>query len=454
MVFKNVFSEYSSMQYVVDHLQITSALGRSWLMNTPFMTDEALLEEELELVQRMRNLLVDEEHKDLFRTIHEQFCQLNDIRPTVALMNGGVVFDDIQLFEIKKTAIIANRVSLMLARLSCADFQLEEMSALIDILDPERTGIPHFYVYSAYSETLRALREQMRACEDVDEKERLRFQAEGEEDAVRAKLTEQIGVFQKALMRNLETLAHLDVTMAKAQLAIAWRACRPTVTAKTRLSQLRNPEVDEILQSQGRQFQPIDIAYGQETVLVTGANMAGKSVLLKTLSLAQYLLQFGFFIPAEQAEMALVDEVITSIGDNQSEYSGLSSFAVEILTIDRIIKTAKQGVRVLALVDELARTTNPEEGKRLVNGFIRMAQTLAVTAVVTTHYSGIHTDCRRLRVRGLRLDGQQSVTARNISNYMDYSLVETTDDEVPKEALTIAELLGVDADFIRIAREE
>jgi dsDNA-specific endonuclease/ATPase MutS2 len=342
----------------------------------------------------------------------------------------------------------------MLTRLSCEDFQMEVMSDLIDILDPERTGIPHFYVYSAYSETLRVLREQMRTSEDADEKERLRFQAEREEDAVRAKLTSQIGRFQKALAQNLETLALLDVTLAKAQLAVDWHACCPAIAAKTNLVQLRNPEVDEILHAQGKQFQPIDIAFGQETVLVTGANMAGKSVLLKTLSLAQYLLQFGFFIPAEQAEMVLVDEVITSIGDNQSEHSGLSSFAVEILTIDRIIKTAKRGVRVLALVDELARTTNPEEGKRLVNSFIRMAQTLSVTAIVTTHYSGIHTDCRRLRVRGLRLDGQQSVTAHNIGNYMDYSLVETSDDEVPKEALTIAELLGVDEEFIRMAREE
>lgn len=454
MVFKNVFSESSSLQYAVDHLQVTSGIGRSFLMDTPFMTDEMLLARELELVQRMKTLLQDENNKDYFRTIHEQFCQLNDIRPTVALMNAGVVFDDIQLFEIKKTAIIARRVSQMLAQLSCDDFQMEEMSGLIDILDPEKTGIPHFYVYSAYSETLRALREQMRTCEDADEKERLRFQAEHEEDVVRTELTGQIGCYQKALGQNLEVLAHLDVTIAKAQLAIEWGACCPAIATRTQLTQLRNPEVCGILQSQGKQFQPIDIAFGRETVLVTGANMAGKSVLLKTISLAQFLFQFGFFIPAEQAEMAIVDEVITSIGDNQSEHSGLSSFAVEILTIDRIIKTAKRGVRVLALVDELARTTNPEEGKRLVNGFIRMAQTLSVTAIVTTHYSGVHADCRRLRVRGLRLDGQQCVTARNISNYMDYSLVETSDDEVPKEALTIAELLGVDEEFLRMARED
>jgi len=453
MVFKNVFSENSSMHFVNDQLQVTSGIGRSCLMNTPFMTDVEALNHELDLVQNMLDLLRQEGSQDFFRNIHEQFCQLNDIRPTVALMNSDTVFDDIQLFEIKKTAIIARRVAEILKSFSCSDFPMEEMSELIDILDPEHTGIPHFYVYSAYSEKLRSLREQMRQTEDSDEQEHLRFQAEGEEDHVRAELTTKIGRFKDALAHNLDALAHLDVIIAKAQLAQQWRACCPEISDATAFSQLRNPQVDEVLHEQGKQFQPIDISFGCETVLITGANMAGKSVLLKTLSMAQYLLQFGFFIPAEKAVMTIVDEVISSIGDNQSELSGLSSFAVEILTIDRIIKTAKRGVRVLALVDELARTTNPEEGKRLVHGFIRMAEELSITAIVTTHYSGIHTDCRRLRVRGLKLDGKPAITARNIGNYMDYSLVETTDAEVPKEALTIAELLDVDADFIRMARE-
>ncbi|MCR4964636.1 MAG: DNA mismatch repair protein MutS [Bacteroidales bacterium] len=453
MVFKNVFSENSSMHYVNDQLQVTSGIGRSCLMNMPFMTDAEALRHELDLVQNMLDLLKQEGSQDFFRGIHEQFCQLNDIRPTVALMNGNTVFDDIQLFEIKKTAIISRRVAEVLKSFSCMDFPLEEMSELIEILDPEHTGIPHFYVYSAYSEKLRDLREQMRQTEDADEQERLRFQAEGEEDIVRAELSYKIGRFKDSLSRNLDTLAHLDVIVAKAQLAHQWHACRPVIADATSFSQLRNPQVDEVLHDQGKQFQPLDIAFGRETVLITGANMAGKSVLLKTLSMAQYLMQFGFFIPAEKAEMVIVDEVISSIGDNQSELSGLSSFAVEILTIDRIVKTAKKGVRVLALVDELARTTNPEEGKRLVNGFIKMAQELSITAIVTTHYSGIHVTCRRLRVRGLKLDGKPTITARNIGNYMDYSLVETTDDEVPKEALTIAELLDVDADFIRKARE-
>ena len=182
--------------------------------------------------------------------------------------------------------------------------------------------------------------------------------------------------------------------------------------------------------------------------LSMAANMAGKSVLLKTLALTQYLFQFGFYVPAQRASLCVVEEIISSIGDRQSELSGLSSFAVEILTIDKIIQEGRAGKRVLALVDELARTTNPEEGKVLVGNFIRLTTQLGITALVTTHYGGIEASCRRLRVKGLQLKEGQVITAGNISDFMDYALVETDADEVPMEAFTIARLFGVDDELL------
>ena len=178
--------------------------------------------------------------------------------------------------------------------------------------------------------------------------------------------------------------------------------------------------------------------------------MAGKSVLLKTIALTQHLFQFGFYVPAQKATLRVVEEIITSIGDRQSEISGLSSFAVEILTIDKIIKEGRVGKKVLALVDELARTTNPEEGKVLVGNFIRLTTRLGITTLVTTHYSGIEAPCRRLRVKGLQLAEKQAVTAGNIGDFMDYSLVETNADEVPMEAFTIARLFGVDEELLNL----
>ena len=417
-------------------------------MNLPFCTDSEVLEGEFDLVDTIVAILQNEAYRTKITHIRNHLHQINDIRPTLNVLSDGRVLDDIQLFEIKKTAILTRKIAEDLKAIECDSFPLANMDAVVAMLDPEHTNIPHFYIYSAYDHELATWRERIDNAKSVTEAEEYRFQAQKVEDRIRTQLSQQLMPHGKSIADNLDMLARFDLVLAKARLALEWKACRPAVGQQTALTQMINPEVDSALKERGKAFQPIDIRFGNEAVLVTGANMAGKSVLLKTVSLAQYLFQFGFFIPAAQATLAIVDEVISSIGDKQSETSGLSSFAVEILTIDRIIQAGRQGNKVLALVDELARTTNPEEGKILVGNYLRLAEKLHITTLVTTHYSGITTACRRLRVKGLQLKEDQVVTIGNISDYMDYSLVETDADEVPMEAFNIARLFGVDAELL------
>lgn len=448
MLFKNTFEPIPALQFVYKNLQLTSTLGRHYLLDLPFCTDADTLRAEFDLMEATAAIVHDDTHRTKLSHLRNQLHQINDIRPTLSVLESGQVLDDIQLFEIKKTAILTDAIAQDLAAIQCTLFPLEEMGEVVACLDPEHTHIPHFYIYSAYDPELAKWRERIQNAQSVQEAEEFRFQAQKVEDKVRAHLTEQLRPWGEAIARNLDTLAHLDLILAKVRLASDWHCCRPDVADHTELVQLSNPEVAAALAEKGRRFQPIDIHFGRETVLVTGANMAGKSVLLKTLALAQYLFQFGFYVPAQRASLCVVEEIITSIGDRQSELSGLSSFAVEILTIDKIIQEGRAGKRVLALVDELARTTNPEEGKVLVGNFIRLTTQLGITALVTTHYSGIEASCRRLRVKGLQLKEGQVITAGNISDFMDYALVETDADEVPMEAFTIARLFGVDDELL------
>lgn len=448
MLFKNTFEPIPALQFVYKNLQLTSTLGRHYLLDLPFCTDADTLRAEFDLMEATAAIVHDDTHRTKLSHLRNQLHQINDIRPTLSVLESGQVLDDIQLFEIKKTAILTDAIAQDLAAIQCTLFPLEEMGEVVACLDPEHTHIPHFYIYSAYDPELAKWRERIQNAQSVQEAEEFRFQAQKVEDKVRAHLTEQLRPWGEAIARNLDTLAHLDLILAKVRLASDWHCCRPEVADRTELVQLSNPEVAAALAEKGRRFQPIDIHFGRETILVTGANMAGKSVLLKTLALTQYLFQFGFYVPAQRASLCVVEEIITSIGDRQSELSGLSSFAVEILTIDKIIQEGRAGKRVLALVDELARTTNPEEGKVLVGNFIRLTTQLGITALVTTHYGGIEASCRRLRVKGLQLKEGQVITAGNISDFMDYALVETDADEVPMEAFTIARLFGVDDELL------
>ena len=448
MLFKNAFELSPGLHFVYEQMQFASNLGRNHLLNLPFYTDAEALGSEFDLLEQTIQMVQDEACRTKITHIRTNLHQINDIHPTLSALRDGTTLDDIQLFEIKKTAILTRKIAADLNAIGCSIFPLADMDSVVAMLDPEHTNIPHFYIYSAYDHELATWRERIENAKSVTEAEEYRFQAQKVEDRIRTQLSQQLQPHGADIARNLDTLAHLDLLLAKARLATEWHACRPAIGQETRLNQLFNPEVDAALKERGKAFQPIDIQFSNEAVLITGANMAGKSVLLKTVSLAQYLFQFGFCLPAQEAIMTPMDEIISSIGDNQSETSGLSSFAVEILTIDRIIQAGRKGKKALALVDELARTTNPEEGKILVGNFLKLAKKLHITALVTTHYSGIQADCRRLRVKGLQLKEGQAITIGNISDYMDYSLVETDADEVPMEAFNIARLFGVDAELL------
>jgi len=214
-----------------------------------------------------------------------------------------------------------------------------------------------------------------------------------------------------------------------------------------------NPVIADILAADGMTFQPVSLMLQQGPCLLTGANMSGKTVVLKTLALVQALTQFSFFIPARKAVIPLVKDVFLVIGDKQDHYRGLSSYAAEMLELDKIMGIVKEGADVLVLADEPARTTNPAEGAAILCALIAFLQQYNVRSLVSTHYGELDVSVRKLRVAGFE-GGKATgrLDPASVSKYMNYSLIEDKDDAVPKEALLIAQLLGVDASFIQMAQ--
>lgn len=181
--------------------------------------------------------------------------------------------------------------------------------------------------------------------------------------------------------------------------------------------------------------------------------MAGKTVLLKSIGLAQMMFQFGFPVPATSCCLDPVDDVVFCIGDEQNEMNGLSSFASEITRISEILNRSERE-HLLVLIDEPARTTNPVEGKALVQALVSIMNSRNSFTLVTTHYSQLGIACRRLRVKGFVEDlVDKPLTAQNINRYIDYSLVPDDSDEVPHEALRIAEMLSCHPELLSAARE-
>ena len=425
---------------MLDQLDLQSGFARRWLLDSPMMTHGEEIKEAYDVLHRFTDF-IEKEDKTYIDTLQFRLQGLKDIRTTIKNLAQKSTLDDIELFEVKHLAILATDVARLMGEHGMAGVvEIPALDKVIDILDPDGMKIATFYIYDSYCAELKDLRTAMR--QHPEQQEDLLLQASELEEGVRKDLSNQLHPFATAIEQAQLALARIDVNLAKAMQIRQMGLTFPTMSddGTSRYKAMFHPQVKEALAGVGRLFQPVDIAFGHQPTLITGANMGGKTVVLKTLTLCQLLFQFGFGIPAAQAQIAVKDEIYFCIGDEQSVEKGLSSFAAEMKNIDAVIKASRENKKILALIDEPARTTNPTEGAALVSALLKVLADKDMSLVMTTHYDIEPGEARCLRVKGFE------------NGTMDYQLVEVQDGEVPHEALNIAQSLGIDSEWISIAR--
>ncbi len=444
MTFKSVLDIDCGIRFMYDNLELNSSCARKMLLESEMMTSKR----EIDVYYGKLNELYNKE----FKAISQKLMCLKDISTTIKRLAGGIVLDDIELFEIKYLSMLCCDVRKLLQQQKISAVNLHDLQGVVDILDPDRLNIPSFYIYDSYSENLAYVRREIRSIsgygKEISEEERVqvlelqRLNDEIEAE-VKAHLTEELGRYAPKLEHALNSLAFLDILIAKVLQMKQLGLCFPAVAedVETFYHKMFNPMVKKAVEESGKRFYPIDIAFSKLPVTIIGANMGGKTVVLKTLALNQLLAQFGFGIAAECCCVNIVDKVMFCIGDDQNTQKGLSSFAAEMLSIDLVVKSLKKGENILALVDEPARTTNPVEGTALVEGLLEVISENRAGFLLTTHYNIKNDKVKRYRVRGL------------VDGVMDYTLVEAESGDVPHEAVAIAEKLGIDKDWIDLTRK-
>lgn len=479
MNLKDKLSADPGFQYVVDSLELMNAAGRRRMLQQEFMSDADMLEAELDRVGRVVSSLCDETYKRPVMHLRHQLMQMHDLQGTLNNLRQRVRLEEIELFEIKSFALLCIETMRAATEIGVADIlAIPDTREVFALLDPDRTGLPNFYVYDSYQPELGELRRQLKACQTrLDGIHR-----EGEEDfelqrginelfdkqnqiqqQVVAQLSDKLSAYQPMLQDAHDRMAYTDFLFAKATLANDWQLVRPEIitendsrssnTGGNTFIQMWNPRLRHRNEELGIRYQPVDIALGRGTCLITGANMAGKTVLLKTVGIIQLMAQFGFFVPAEKAAVSLVDDVVLCIGDEQNEMNGLSSFASEIIKISDALTRAEKE-RLLVLIDEPARTTNPIEGKAIVQAVADILDSRPSMTLITTHYSQLGLPCRRLRVRGF-VEGSSTerLTPENINRFIDYSLLPDDSDDVPQEAMRIATILQCNSSLLNKSKD-
>ncbi len=221
-----------------------------------------------------------------------------------------------------------------------------------------------------------------------NELERLRHEEEREVERLLRELSEEVARFSEELLLLEELLATVDLLQAKAVLGERLKGHIPRYKASgaIKLKEAAHP----LLLLAGRPVVRNDFLLPEEkpVVIISGPNMGGKTVALKTLGLLLVMAQCGLPIPAaSESEVPLLKSIFVDLGDEQDLSLNESSFSAHVKNLKKALEEAGPGR--LFLLDEIGRGTAPEEGAALAMAVLEKLYEKGARVLATTHYEAL-----------------------------------------------------------------
>ena len=210
-----------------------------------------------------------------------------------------------------------------------------------------------------------------------------------EVDRILLEATDRIRPLHDDLVASLEALVMLDSLYGRARYAIAYQCAHAELSTPSAGFSIKNGR-HPLLLAQGIAVVPFDLEMGpdERTLLVSGPNTGGKTVLLKSLALISALVQSGIPAPvAAGSRVAVFDNVFADIGDEQSIEASLSTFSAHLKNLGEILVAATP--QSLVLVDELGSGTDPIEGAALGGAILEELTRRGSITIATTHLGAL-----------------------------------------------------------------
>ncbi len=311
-----------------------------------------------------------------------------------------------------KGDIIKRGFSIELDRLNDSIKDARSYIASLAVVEREKTGITSLKVgynkvFGYYIEVTRLqsdavpehyIRKQTLVnaeryiTEEMKEKEALILSAEEKifslEERLFSELIELLNERIADILHTAHLMAEIDLTLGLAEVAVEHGFCRPSVS-EDRILEIkggRHPVIEAVLPAGSFVSNDISISSEHKRIhILTGPNMSGKSTYLRQIGLIVILAQIGSFVPADSAEVGLVDRVFTRVGAVDNLARGQSTFLVEMVETANILHHATD--RSLVLLDEVGRGTSTFDGLSVAWAVVEyINEQSKARTVFATHY--------------------------------------------------------------------
>ena len=212
----------------------------------------------------------------------------------------------------------------------------------------------------------------------------LKIEESIEEYKILGMLTEMLNERIRDLKINIEVIAEYDMIWAKAKYSNDISGIKPKLNnyGYIKIVDGKNPLIKNGVPLN------FEVGKGYRTLIITGPNAGGKTVVLKTVGILTLAVQSGFHIAAKEGtEISVFDKIFVDIGDNQSIENALSTFSSHVKNLAEIIKQSTKST--LLLFDEIGSGTEPNEGAALAIAILEELYHKGCITVATTHYGEI-----------------------------------------------------------------
>ncbi len=396
---QNELREVSDIERLISRVSTGRANPRELVNLKNSLKKIPLISQLLDISESPRLKQLNEELSELDALVNKIEIAIND-EPPLAITEGGIIREGYSA-ELDELRDIKQNAKKWIAGMQAKERERTGIPSLkvgfnkvfgyyIEISNAHKDKIPEDYIRKQtlvngerfITPALKEYEEKiLNAQEKIEELEFTLF------DEVRKTAAN----FSREIQRNASILAELDCYLSFAQVAVENNYVKPELNDGSAIEIIkgRHPVIEKTLPP-GEKFTPNDLRLDNresQIIILTGPNMAGKSVYLRQTGLIVLLAQIGSFVPAEKARIGIVDRIFTRVGASDNIAAGESTFLVEMHETANILNNATP--KSLILLDEIGRGTSTFDGISIawaITEYLHENPRVAAKTLFATHY--------------------------------------------------------------------